>query len=49
MFRNSLTEMALILFVAITLGGMLYLLSVTLVAAPVFSNVAPDADALRYP
>ena len=49
MFRNSLVELALFLFIAFTLGGMLYFLSVTLVAAPVFDNVAPDADAMRYP
>ena len=49
MLRNSLVEMALILFITFTLGGMLYFLSATLVAAPVFDNAAPDADAMRYP
>jgi len=49
MFRNSLVEMVLILFIAFTVGGMLYFLPVTLVGAPIFDNAAPDADAMRYP
>jgi hypothetical protein len=50
--RKTLTRIGLLL-VALTVGGMLYLLSVTLEVAPLFgdvaSNIASDATNVGYP
>jgi hypothetical protein len=47
MLRKTLVEMGLFLFVALTLGGMLYFISAALIEAPLFDNLPPDA--MRYP
>ena len=51
--RKPVTRIGLPLFVALTLGGMLYLLSFTLERAPLFddaaSGVASDVTNVGYP
>jgi hypothetical protein len=51
--KKTLTRMGLPLFVALTVGGMLSLFSVTLEAAPVFgdaaSHMASDVTNVGYP
>jgi hypothetical protein len=51
--KNALIRMGFALFVAITVGGTLYLLSITLEDAPLYndlaSSVASDVTNVGYP
>jgi hypothetical protein len=47
--RKTLVQIGLALFVLLALGGMLYFLSVALVAAPIFDDVPPEAMGPGYP
>jgi hypothetical protein len=47
--RKALAQIGLALFVVLALGGMLYFLSVTLIAAPIFDDVPPQAMGPGYP
>jgi hypothetical protein len=46
---KALAQIGLALFVVLALGGMLYFLSVTLVAAPIFDAVPPESMGPGYP
>jgi hypothetical protein len=47
--RKALAQIGLALFVILALGGMLYFLSVALVAALVFNDIPPGAIGPGYP